>query len=195
MHMGNFGFINIRALLQRDFQRVDLLWCAFDDFQQACELLEAVEPNLGDDLVKRFGKQLDDWRQEMGTAAKRQRRMSLQDLHGSLVQGKSVGTSVLQAAYTKLVSDQPLALLPSLQRKERAALKFQDASERARKESESRVRFAVLLGGFVREAQLPVVAEIAALASPEAGWKRLFGTRRSKTLRNRYRAWKPFRDW
>ncbi|CAE6926365.1 unnamed protein product [Symbiodinium natans] len=118
----------------------------------------------------------------MGTAAKRQRRMSLQDLHGSLVQGKSVGTSVLQAAYTKLVSDQPLALLPSLQRKERAALKFQDASERARKESESRVRFAVLLGGFVREAQLPVVAEIAALASPEAGWKRYHWPQRAGDL-------------
>ena len=49
---------------------------------------------------------------------------------------------------------------------------------------------------IIEEAGLPVTYQIAAMDNPEKGWRRiLFGSRRAKTLRNRFRAWVRFRSW
>jgi hypothetical protein len=45
------------------------------------------------------------------------------------------------------------------------------------------------------EAKLPAVAAFTGLPNANAAWVRAFGSRRSKTLRNRARAWKKLRDW
>ena len=51
------------------------------------------------------------------------------------------------------------------------------------------------LAGFVDEAGLPVARVFAELDDSDLAWKRLFGVRRAKTLRNRYHAWKRFREY
>ena len=70
-----------------------------------------------------------------------------------------------------------------------------DKESRATLEADQRKEYALKLAGFIREAKLPVCEIIARLSDPDEAWPRLFGTRRSKTLRNRYRAWVRFREW
>ena len=108
---------------------------------------------------------------------------------------KGRDSAKLQAAYKAVTSDQPLTLLPSLLRRERNASKFVDSTERANREKNEREKYAILLCEFIKEADLPVISEIRDLADPEAATKRLFGSRRSKTLRNRYRSWKRYSEW
>ena len=53
----------------------------------------------------------------------------------------------------------------------------------------------MLLAQVIIDAQLPVVGLIQTLDSPEQGWLHLFGTRRCNTLKNRFKAWRPFAVW
>lgn len=48
---------------------------------------------------------------------------------------------------------------------------------------------------IIQEAVLPISLQLALLDNEGLAWKRIFGTRRSKTLRNRARAWSKFRLW
>ena len=48
---------------------------------------------------------------------------------------------------------------------------------------------------LIKEACLPVVYQIEQLDNQNIAWERIFGSRRSKTLRNRFRAWKKYRMW
>ena len=51
------------------------------------------------------------------------------------------------------------------------------------------------LAELIKEAYLPVTWQLEALQDPNKAWVRIFGNRRSKTLRNRLRAWTKFRSW
>ncbi|CAE8740189.1 unnamed protein product [Polarella glacialis] len=58
-------------------------------------------------------------------------------------------------------------------------------------EEHGRIRWALALAEFIREASLPAVKAVNATASPLEAWKRIFGSRRAKTLRNRVKTWAP----
>ena len=62
-------------------------------------------------------------------------------------------------------------------------------------ETRERDRWVEVMSGFITEAQLPVVALIEGSEDRRQAWRRVFGTRRAKTLRNRARAFKRFRIW
>lgn len=67
--------------------------------------------------------------------------------------------------------------------------------QRADLERTQRDRYALQLAAFLKEAFLPVSLQLEVLDDPNKGWIRIFGARRSKTLRNRYRSWNRFRSW
>ena len=66
---------------------------------------------------------------------------------------------------------------------------------RADLEEALRDKYAMELATFVSEAGLPVVYQIHQLDNSNKAWKRIFGSRRGKTLRNRFRSWSKFRLW
>ncbi|OLP76746.1 hypothetical protein AK812_SmicGene43280, partial [Symbiodinium microadriaticum] len=185
---------DLSGQLKQDFGQPSFLWHAVDDLESAKDLLRRIEPALEGELLTRLGRVLEDWRLRMEPVVKNQRRLAVRTLHGSLDMEIADSTK-LQAAYKAVTSDQPLTLLPSLLRRERNASKFVDSTERANREKNERERYSILLCGFIKEADLPVISEIRDLADPEAATKRLFGARRSKTLRNRYRSWKRYSEW
>ena len=51
------------------------------------------------------------------------------------------------------------------------------------------------LASIIEEACLPVSLQIISLDKPELAWLRIWGSRRAKTLRNRFRAWSKYRSW
>ena len=101
----------------------------------------------------------------------------------------------LAEAFDELARSNPLVLLPALQRKRRLMRDSTDASQRAEEERTARKKYALLLADVIKEANLPLRQQLEAVEDPEQVWPRIFGTRRSKTLRNRYRSWQPFRAW
>ena len=66
---------------------------------------------------------------------------------------------------------------------------------RADTEGAERKRFALELSVILKEACMPVVYQIEQLHYQNLAWERIFGSRRAKTLRNRFRAWSKYRMW
>ncbi|CAE7612304.1 unnamed protein product [Symbiodinium sp. CCMP2592] len=62
-------------------------------------------------------------------------------------------------------------------------------------ESRERERWVEVLSTYILDAQLPVVALIEGSEDRRQAWRRVFGARRAKTLRNRARSFKHYRMW
>ena len=62
-------------------------------------------------------------------------------------------------------------------------------------EANERDKYSLLIAEWIIEAGLPIVETINQTSKPSESWKRVFGKRRAKTLRNRYRAWRPINIW
>ena len=88
-----------------------------------------------------------------------------------------------------------LALLPALRKRKLAIDKAVDRGARATEEARLKREYALRLAAIIQEAKLPVCKVLAGVSDAEEAWPRLFGTRRSKTLRNRLRSWSKFREW
>ncbi|CAK9039790.1 unnamed protein product, partial [Durusdinium trenchii] len=66
---------------------------------------------------------------------------------------------------------------------------------RTRRFEEERKKYSRLLAAVIQEARLPVARLVETLDDQASGWIHIFAARRANTLKNRYKAWKPFRDW
>ena len=66
---------------------------------------------------------------------------------------------------------------------------------RAKKVEDERRKYALLLSDVIKRAKLPVAQLIDTLDDPASGWLHLFSARRANTLKNRFKAWKPFQTW
>ena len=66
---------------------------------------------------------------------------------------------------------------------------------RAKRFELEKKKYSLLFSNFFKEARLPIVDHISVLGNVETAWYHLFAARRGNTLKNRYKAWKPFRDW
>ena len=86
-------------------------------------------------------------------------------------------------------------MLDTVKRSQRRSSSGECLETRAAKEQQERDRYALELAGILQEAVLPVSLQIAAPQDPNKAWLQLFGARRSKTSRNRYRSWNRFRTW
>ena len=70
-----------------------------------------------------------------------------------------------------------------------------DPATRAADERAAKTRYALQLYNFLVEAKAPIVKILQEVSDPEEACVRIFGTRRSKTLRNRYHSWVKFARW
>ena len=78
---------------------------------------------------------------------------------------------------------------------QRAVKVSRAAGSREDLETQMRERWALQLVAYIKEAKLPCASRMEALGDSNHLWLRIFGNRRGKTLRNRARAWRPFREW
>ena len=101
----------------------------------------------------------------------------------------------LADTFDELARSNPLTLLPALLRRKRLQRENTDATQRADEEKLLRKKYALQLAEVIREAKLPLAEQLREVEKPEEVWPRIFGTRRSKTLRNRLKAWIHFRGW
>ena len=157
-------------------------------------MLQVLDPSLSEAQRGGLADALMTWKDGASRASKRHRL----DMSAGII---SLGYSSHAAApsvcetFDRLTVLSPAALLEIHSRKQARERRAQDPNSRASQECADRKRYALELASFMVEAGLPVVAEVEALSSPEEGWERIFGSRRSKTLRNRVRAWRCFREW
>ncbi|CAE7235577.1 unnamed protein product [Symbiodinium sp. CCMP2592] len=169
------------------------LHAAFDGREEAAELIEVFMPGINRDGKYQRADVLVTWARENESAIKRQRRESLHGMWEVLPQQRVVPK--LTDTFDELARSNPLVLLPALQRKRRLLKENTDATQRAKEEQLAKKKYALQLAGILKEAKLPLVQQLEGVDQPEEVWPRIFGTRRSKTLRNRLKAWQPFRTW
>ena len=88
-----------------------------------------------------------------------------------------------------------MTLLAAIDRRRKASRTDLDPAKRAELERTAREKYTALLSDVIVRAKLPLVAQLSGLQDEASAWKRIFGTRRSKTLRNRYKCWRAFEKW
>ena len=113
----------------------------------------------------------------------------------SALRVSSGSTEKFQEQFEEIAKSNPSFALDAIKKTSKQRKAADSSSTRAEKESRDRERYALELAGILSEAGLPVVPQIYALDDPNKAWLRVFGMRRSKTLRNRLRYWLRFRSW
>ena len=168
----------------------------FGDEVEAQEVLTQLSNSAGIDIqhfVVEAARRVVDWSNAQQVAFKRRRRAVVADLEYSLFKVKADAPVVASEIFESIIKDDPkyaleVARRASKQRKTTAA-------SRADLEETVRDKFALELATIITEAGLPVVNQILQLDDPNKSWKRIFGSRRGKTLRNRFRSWNKYRLW
>ena len=109
--------------------------------------------------------------------------------HPGHVHGKSI-----QEEFEEIVRDSPTYVL-DLARRRLKRKRDSKGLQRAELENGQRNIYALQLAEVLKEACLPVTFQLELLQDPNRAWVRIFVSRRSKTVRNRLRAWQKFRSW
>jgi len=184
----------IASFLSRNFIHSRHLDAAFDTLEECEGLISSGFPGMVPEDVRNVAATLMVWKEGSSRALKRARNSVVTDR----IAASSIGSSGhvdLQDEYKSIVSSSSLCLLEAHAKRRQAKLKEEPADARSKRFEREKRKFALLLAELVREAELPVAESINKLDDPKEGWLRLFSTRRANTLKNRYKAWKPFRDW
>ena len=181
------------AKIRESFSSPLQLAGAFDTVEEAAELVGALWPGISAQGCDQRAQLLMEWSKEAQREHKRQKRLGFYKILETLP-GQAADRSVSEV-FEESSKQNPLALLAALERRKKIMPLDQDASQRAEKEKLAREKYAVLLADVIKGASLPLVAQLEAIQDGGVSWKRIFGTRRSKTLRNRYKAWKAFEFW
>ena len=98
-------------------------------------------------------------------------------------------------AFEQIVQSGPKYALEVAKKMVKARKADKSGGSRADTEAAERMRFAMELSVILKEACTPVVYQIEQLDNQNMAWERIFGSRRAKTLRNRFRAWSKYRMW
>ncbi|CAE7193938.1 unnamed protein product [Symbiodinium sp. CCMP2592] len=167
----------------------------FDDSEGARKLVEVLVPGLGAGNVQLAVDQLVKWHKEGASSVLRAKRIARAGLSESLVGQHTVPASTISEAYDKLAHSNPLSLLPAIERARKARENSVDPSKRAAEERAAKAKYATLLYSFLVEARAPIVDILKEVTDSEEACVRIFGTRRSKTLRNRFHSWGKFARW
>ena len=126
---------------------------------------------------------------------KRRRRLHLEGIAGTLLLPGEPAPSKPSLEFEEIVHNDPKAFLEAARRAQKRSKDLGGLGSRAEKEDRERRRYALELASIIEESCLPVALQIVTLDKPELSWLRVWGSRRAKTLRNRFRAWNKFRSW
>ena len=185
---------HIASFLSRNFVHVRHLDAAFDSLEDCEELITSGFPGMVAEDVRNVAATLMVWKEDNSRALKRARVSVAMDCMYPSTIGATRHVD-LQDEYKSILSSSSLCLLEAHAKRKQSRYKEEPADARTKRFEREKQKFALLLAEMVREADLPVAATINKLDDPKEGWLRLFSTRRANTLKNRYKAWKPFRDW
>ena len=164
---------------------------AFETMDEAADLVHELLPHRSARDVAAMSRSLGAWKSRGRLAPSMARQLS---------EGlSSMPRTVLRPrvdpgeAFTSLVESSPAIALEKLKK----AIKSRRASKvgREEREKESREKWGLELVSYIKEAGLPCADRMQAMGDHNNLWLRLFGNRRSKTLRNRAMAWRGFRAW
>lgn len=169
---------------------------AFDTEHEAQEVFKQLADSTGLEVQHLTGEaaaRLVEWSVSQQPVFKRQRRSVAVELECSLFAKRADAPVEASDAFESMVKDDPKHALEVAKRvsKQRKTA----GTNRAELEESLRTKFAMELATIISEAGLPVVYQVQQFDDPNKAWKRIFGARRGKTLRNRFRSWCKYRQW
>ena len=148
-----------------------------------------------DDMLDEGARRLYDWSLQNRGAVKRCRRDLVSRAQYTLEDLKSNVQLSASETFEQIVQSEPKYALEVAKRAVKARKADRSGGGRAETEAAERKRFAFELSVIIKEACLPVTYQIEQLDNQNIAWERIFGSRRAKTLRNRFRAWNKYRMW
>ena len=182
-------------LVRKHYGEPQFLYFALQDENDARGILqdaygELDSVPLGDEAVHL----LLEWKRKRSFCIGRHMTLRCNDSFKCLVHpGRSRDRSI-QDEFEEIVKESPSYILDLAKRRLKRKRESKGV-QRAELENEQRKVYALQLAELIQEAALPVTFQICMLPDPNKAWLRIFGSRRSKTLRNRLRSWQKFRSW
>ena len=164
---------------------------SFDGHESAAALIRQVFvfTNTSENLIEdEAARRLVAWADKHQRSFKRAKREIAVGQFVAPLGFRTQGTAPCDT-YEEIVRGDPKIALELLKKTQKARKGNDVAGPRAGREDQDREKYAHELARILEEARLPVVSHIAMLDNPNKAWSRIFGARRSKTLRNRFRAW------
>ena len=177
--------------IQRHFASPLQFDAAFDDDLGAAELIQSIFPDMVPEDIMNHVAVVMVWKENSSRFCKRARLEVVS--HAMYVPLHAAGDTV-QNVFKQLTQTNVLTLIESHAKKRQRVYRL-EAETRAKRSDVERKKYSLLLAQVIIDAELPVVALIQTLDNPEQGWLHLFGTRRCNTLKNRFKAWRPFAVW
>ena len=168
------------------------LSCAFDDLDMASDLVFALFPDAVPEQIADWAAILETWRVDNQRNFKRARleRVSAVRFRLPHPDAMTVGDS-----FAHITQTSSLCVLDFIAKKRMKGYRDEAPDARTRRFEQERKKYSRLLANAIREARLPVAQLVQTLDDPDSAWIHIFAARRANTLKNRYKAWKPFRDW
>ena len=183
---------NLLIVFQGLFSTPLSLQAAFDDEAECCILLESVFPDMVEEEVRNVAAELVVWQSENAPSFK---RMRLGTVSQNLCKLPPQHVRDIQTSFTALTQSSTITVLELAAKKRQRKYKDEHPDARARKLDTERHKYTVLLSNVIKSAKLPVVQLVNTLDDPLTAWSHLFAARRANTLKNRYKAWRPFETW
>ena len=196
--MEDLGFLGTAAVktISELFIESRHLHSAFDTIGEARELLRTVLPSsTSQEFLETAVEGLMNWKKRTNLQCKRQRRLHVDMISGKLLQPDEPSAVTASTHFEEIVRSDPKIFLELAKRSQKRSGEIKHSGERADKEDKDKRRYAMELATIIEEACLPVSLQIVTLDKPELAWLRIWGSRRAKTLRNRFRAWSKYRSW
>ena len=180
------------GFFQSIFPSTRNLQAAFDSIGDCCGLITSKFPDMIDEDVRNAAAILMDWKEDSARAFKRARLAVVDKAASHLPGAKGLD---LHESYSNISKTSCVMLLEAHLKKKQRSYKAEPVDARAKRFESEKKKYSILFANFFKEAKLPIVDHINVLGNVETAWFHLFAARRGNTLKNRYKAWKPFRDW
>ena len=180
------------GFLQSTFHSTRNLQCAFDNVADCCNLIQSRFPDMIDEDLRNAAAVLLAWKDGHARDFKRARLSVVGDVFARLP--APVATD-LGESFSNISKTSCVLLLEAHLKKKQRNYKSEPGDARAKRFEHEKRKYTLLLSNLFKEASLPVVEHINVLGNAESAWYHLFAARRGNTLKNRYKSWKPFRDW
>ena len=183
----------INEIIAQDYKNLQVLHEALSQPGGLPSIAQYVagQANLDEELVM---AELRLWRQSTEKDMQRERRMFHQRIVRPRLLETTWSTESLQETYLDLLRKESMPVRKVCKTRLSQSLLLETGNPLQVAEEE-RIRWALELAQYFKEAGLPVVKIMEDSEDPTKSWGRVFGTRRAKTLRNRATVWKKFYTW
>ena len=186
---------DLLSQLKDSFATPRQLYYGFDDEEGAAQLVGSLMKGWSQANIKASAGLLHQWQLKGAGTMNSATRVARDRMSESLLGQHVVAAGAISEAFDRLANSNPLSLLPAIERARKAREHRIDPATRAAAERDAKAKYALLLFNFLVEAKAPIVTILQGVSEPEEACVRIFGTRRSKTLRNRFHSWNKFSRW